>query len=293
MSRMRAVAYIRASTDKQEASLAQQIKAIGDYAEEKGIDVFKVFSDNTSGTSSERPGFKDLIQHIDRVTSNDPRYFMYGTEAVIIYDRSRWGRWLDHKDAIYWEQYLRHGLIDLIAVKGNNGGDIGGDITRMIESHGASEYSKKLSELVRRGSAHNAERGNWNGGRAPYGYARMEYDPATGKDVGVLHAGEHKARKGNRVKLVPGNPEEIIMVQNLFTLQKEGFTLQNSADIMNNSPEHGGAVHWTKQKVGEILRNPVYTGDITWADKGGKYEASGETSGKKGAHEALIGREHG
>ena len=290
---MRAVAYIRASTDKQEASLAQQLDSIRGYADSEGYILAHVFADNASGVAVEgREGFKTLMSVAAGVIPKHLPEWVGDFEVVIVYDRSRWGRWLDHKDAIYWERSLAHLGKRLVSVHGNNGDDIGGDITRMIESHGASEHSRKLSEVVRRGGRHNAERGNWNGGPAPYGYARMEFDPATGKDVRKLEKGQHKGSKAHRVRLVPGDPLEVVNVRSIFGLRAQGYTLEAIAKMLGANASHECRT-WSKQLVGNILRNKVYTGDITWADSGGKYESSGETSGKKGAHEALIGGQHG
>ena len=281
---MRAVAYVRASTDKQEASIKQQKQAISVYCDLRACSLCQWFEDDgVSGTSSERPGFKRMLEMCEYDNAID---------AVIVYDRSRFGRWLDHKDAVFWEQKLKHLGVSLVVLNGNNGNDIGANITQMIENHTASEYSRKLSSDVRRGARHNAERGYWNGGRSPYGYRRMLVDPATGEDMGILEPGERKGVKDWRVRLVLGPRKEQRTVKAIFEERAMDCSLREIAEYLNSigwaSPTGG---NWSKQQVSNILRNPVYTGSIQWSDKGGKYEGSGEITSKQAAHEAIIGGE--
>lgn len=309
---MKAVGYVRTSTDMQEASGSQQINEILIYCAKREIDMVEMYEDlGVSGTGSDRPGFQELMTACDEqggydlngsvwpttyiistlgdyrkardAENNQPREMRF--EAVIIYDRSRWGRWLDHKDAIYWEMHLKHMGIELLAVEGTNEHGIGADIQRLMESFGASEYSENLSRVVRRGSRHNAERGNWNGGKAPFGYRRLEFDPAKPTSQRVLEDGERKANKEHRVRLVLGPHDEVLQVLQIFEHRESGKSLQEIAELLNQNELWEG---WTKQQVGRILKNPVYKGEIAWNDRGGKYGADAVIAEKRGAHEAII-----
>jgi len=276
----RAVTYARCSTDQQEASIDQQEAAFVEYADKGGLVLADRFRDEgVSGTTSRRPGFQSLVE---ACRSRDD------FEVVLVYDRSRWGRFTDPKDAIYWEQVIGHCGKRLIAVQGANGVDLAGDIMRLVESHEAGEYSRHLSGLVRRGAAHNAERGFWNGGPAPYGYARVLVDPATGEEKGILQAGERKAIKGLKVRLIPVESEAFI-VRQIFQMRGAGYSLQWIADRLNSRIGR----HWSRQEIYRILKNPVYQGDIQWRDEGGRYGETGHVVTAKSVHAAITTEDKG
>jgi len=276
-----AVTYARCSTDKQETSVAQQEAAFVDYADKGNLVLVDRFRDEgVSGTTSRRPGFQALIE---ACRSRDD------FEAVLVYDRSRWGRYADPKDAIYWEQVIAHCGKRLIAIQGANGVDLAGDIMRLVESHEAGEYSRKLSGLVRRGSAHNAARGYWNGGPAPYGYARVLVDPLTGEEKGVLRPGERKAIKGLKVRLIPVESEAAIVRQIFQMREAGGNSLQRIVECLNAL----NCRQWSRQEVHRILKNPAYQGDIQWRDGGGRYGEAGQVVTAKSVHAAITTEDKG
>ncbi len=85
-----AAQYLRMSTDEQQYSLLNQAAAIAKYAELKGFKVIKTYED--AGRSGlvlrERAGLQALLKD---VVGENVQY-----KAILVYDVSRWGRFLRH-----------------------------------------------------------------------------------------------------------------------------------------------------------------------------------------------------
>src|SRR5579862_6403954 len=86
---MRAAQYVRMSTERQEYSIENQLAAIQTYALAHGFEIVKTFSDpGRSGMDlARRPGLRSLLEEVVTMQSD------FG--AVLVYDVSRWGRFLD------------------------------------------------------------------------------------------------------------------------------------------------------------------------------------------------------
>ena len=67
----------------------------------------------------------------------------------------------------------------------------------------AGEYSRELSQRLRRTRQINAQNGFWNGGPAAYGYRRLIVND-DGSPTRLLKEGEVKSLANGRVILVPG-----------------------------------------------------------------------------------------
>ncbi len=81
---MRVFAYLRASTNEQDATRAKQ--ELRGFASEKGFDICHYYIENASGTTRERPALKNLLltlqkgdvillESIDRLTRLDEENF--------------------------------------------------------------------------------------------------------------------------------------------------------------------------------------------------------------------------
>lgn len=86
---MKAVAYVRASTDQQDLSIGTQLALIQAYADSHRIQVVHVYEDAAkSGLGiAQRQAMKSLLADVMQV----PR----GFDVVLVYDVSRWGRFQD------------------------------------------------------------------------------------------------------------------------------------------------------------------------------------------------------
>ena len=159
----KAISYCRCSTDKQDVSIAQQREVIEKYCQENHIKLIKSFQDEgISGiTSEKRPGFMAMV---DFVKKNFDDF-----DYVLVYDQSRFGRFNNPKEAVYWEYEIERYDKKIIYVSDPtaNLSGIGGDITRTVRHYEASEFSKKLRENTIRGSEFIAKKG-FHIGSTPY-----------------------------------------------------------------------------------------------------------------------------
>ena len=89
-SLIRAAAYVRMSSDKQEASIPEQEAAIRQYAPKHGYQIVRWYKDEgISGDDTEkRLGFKQMLH--DATHSG-------GFEVIIVWDQDRCGAGLPHR----------------------------------------------------------------------------------------------------------------------------------------------------------------------------------------------------
>lgn len=267
-----AVAYYRASTSQQEASVEQQEQTVKRWCIERDINIQNAYREHLSGVTSDRPLFRQMITDLD---GDIPRY--EHVDYVLFYDVSRLGRFADPDEATYWIQHLKRLGMEVVFVQDEYECNLGGRIKRFLDSEMASEYSKKLSALVTRGMKHNAEQGHWNGGPAPFGYDRAyRYINANeDRQIRVRLGPGTCAPKGAKVFLVV-NEEEANTVKCIFEGRKKGQSLMNIAYRLNSFPQTTEGT-WNKQKVARVLANEsLYRGTLTWTVRGGKFGVADE-----------------
>ena len=293
-----AVGYLRCSTDKQDYSIGDQKKVILQKAPQLGYRVTDWFIDRgKSGRSVyRRDAFQRLIKAIEKKSNT--------FSAVLVYDISRWGRFEDADESAYWEYHCKRYGVDVIYVEEEFRNDTSLEtfILKAVRRSSAGEYSKNLSKLTRRGSKTNASLGFSCGGSPPYGYDRLLVT-STGEPVRVLKPGEHKAEKNQRVKLVPGNPQEVSNVKFIFDSYVNKRGLRTIASLFNDksipSPRGG---NWKSSTIRNILSNEAYCGtriyyrtDHTERKKTGvgspKMHDESEWVRTEGAHEPIISKE--
>ena len=95
-----AAAYVRTATENQD-SASNQMDAIRKYADRRGIQIVKEYSDaGKSGLSAK--GHESLAEMI-RDVQNGPINF----SAILLYDVSRWGRFQDADESAHYEFICR------------------------------------------------------------------------------------------------------------------------------------------------------------------------------------------
>ena len=161
-----AVAYVRMSSDKQEASPQQQREEIEALAAGKYRIVRWYQDDGISGAeSAKRVGFLQLIA--DATERAD-------FAAVLCWDQDRFSRFDPIEANYYWHILSQAGVKIVTATQGElDFSDLGGWLTASVTQYGKAQYLRDLSRNVLRARLSNAKQGRWTGNRAPYGY-RLE-----------------------------------------------------------------------------------------------------------------------
>ncbi|MEW6437758.1 MAG: recombinase family protein [Pseudomonadota bacterium] len=255
---IRAVAYVRMSTDLQEFSPENQLAAIMGYAEQRGFEVIRVYDDaGRSGLRADnRPGHRRLMADIESGRAD--------FEAVIIYDISRWGRFQDADESGYYEHICSRAGIQLhyCAEQFENDGSLSSNVVKSIKRLMAGEFSRELSEKVSAGKALLIKKGFRQGGMAGFGLRRMLVDEC-GNRKGELAFGDRKSLQTDRVILVPGPPREVETVRRIYKMfvderrrESEIAAILNQEKILTYRRRQ-----WTRVTVRGVLTNPKYVGD--------------------------------
>lgn len=158
-----AVGYLRRSTDKQEASIAEQRNAVQKYADEHGYRILRWYTDDgISGDATEkRHDFQKMV-----ADASNRRDF----QAILCWDQDRFGRFSPH-EASYWTFPLAKAGVTLVTT---NKGPIDWNdfvqwLTYSVNQHGKHEFLRDLSRNVLRGQIEAAQAGSWIG-MVPRGY---------------------------------------------------------------------------------------------------------------------------
>lgn len=258
---IRGAQYVRMSTEHQRYSTENQSDAIAQYAEQRGIDIVRTYSDE--GKSGLRIQGRDgLKQLIDDIQSGRADF-----EVVLVYDISRWGRFQDADESAYYEYICKRAGISVVycAEQFENDGSPVSTIVKGVKRAMAGEYSRELSQRVFTGQCRLIERGYRQGGPPGFGLRRMLIDEH-GKPKGILKRGQHKSIQTDRVTLVPGPAEEVAIVQEIFRFFVEDG--KSEADIAVSLNARGILTDleraWTRGTVHQILINEKYIGNNVW-----------------------------
>jgi DNA invertase Pin-like site-specific DNA recombinase len=247
-----AAGYLRRSTDKQDASIPDQTKAVQQYANEHGYRLVRWYTDDAiSGDDTDnRPDFKRL--HADALQRGAD------FKTILCWDQDRFGRF-DSIEAGFWIHPLRKAGVRLVTVVDGpvDWDNFTGRVTNLIKQEGHHEYLQKLSRDVARGQLEAANNGSWLGA-VPYAY-RLE------------------GRRKNK-RLVLDDPAQARIVRRIFhEYVVDGRSPHDIADRLNadgvvapcgrvgrwvvtqGKGEWVEGWHW--YTVRTILENPAYTGD--------------------------------
>lgn len=242
--------YLRLSRDdgnlSESESIINQKEFLIDYANRNSLNVVKILSDDGySGTSFDRPAFKELLCLIENDDVN----------TVITKDLSRLGR--DYiQTGYYLEQYFPLHNVRYIAVNDN--------IDTMSQSSGNDMtpfravfndmYAKDISKKVRTALTTKKSNGKFIGSAAPYGYKK---DP---NDKGHLVIDEDAAVYVRRIYKEFLSGESIIAIAHKLTLDKIP-TPSEYKGLTAAHKKYKGV--WNDGTVKRILSNPTYAGNLT------------------------------
>lgn len=146
VSGFRAAQYVRTATEHQHYSTDNQSDKIREYADKHGIDIVRTYSDmGKSGLSIfERTGFQKLLSDVDSGHAD--------FNLILVYDISRWGRFLDPDESAYYEYICRRAGIQVTYCAEQFEDNIASasTIVRAIKRSMADEYRRELSVMIDR-----------------------------------------------------------------------------------------------------------------------------------------------
>ena len=303
--RIKACAYLRMSTDKQDTSIAIQEKRLLELAEANGYDIVQWYKDE--GVS----GSKDPAKRLDwmRLLS-DAKAGTAPWEVVLCFNRSRFSR-LDPIEEGFAKSILREagkrlhcaaeGMMDWCTPTGI--------MIDTIHTVQANAFSVNLAHTSLEGKLNAFLNGKTYGQRCPYGLSRRFID-----SLGAVHEISRKAPftkpKDWIQTFVAGDPQEVDTVRWIFqTYVTKDVSTRWIAFSLNSrglpAPDGG---KWQHNIVRRVLRNVSYAGNATIGKQGrGKFArlergkvvqrlhgtrlSAGQPLLREGDHEAIIDRD--
>ena len=252
--------YLRMSTEQQKYSFANQATANLAYAAREGFEIIKTFKD--AGKSGvllrKRSGLINLLQEV--ISGNAP------FKAVLVYDVSRWGRFQDADEAAHYEFVCKqsHIPVHYSAEAFVNNDSLPTVVMKGMKRAMAAEFSRELGIKVFAAEKHWAELGFKQGGSAGCGLRRLMVS-SDGKPKRLLGRGEVKCLQSDRVVLIPGPPDEVDCIREIFRLVVE--EKKNPYAVAQELNRRGLTYRgrsWSHQRVYEILTHPKYAGCNIW-----------------------------
>lgn len=245
------------STEHQQYSTENQSDAILKYAQARGMTIVRTYADHgKSGLNiSGRSGLANLLHDVQAGSID--------FAAVLVYDVSRWGRFQDADESAYYEYVLKQAGIRVhyCAEPFENDDSLPSALIKTLKRTMAGEYSRELSVKVFAGQCRLVELGFHQGSKPGYGLRRQLIDE-NGKPKQILAAGERKSLQTDRVVLIPGPPDEVAVVQQVFRdfadhgeSEAEIAAALNRRGILNSDRRP-----WTRSAVCRLLRSPRYVG---------------------------------
>jgi len=255
---IRAVQYVRMSTEHQKYSTKNQSDIIAEYAERNGMQVIRTYADDgKSGLKIEgRNALKHLIADVESGQSD--------FEVILVYDISRWGRFQDADESAYYEHICKRAGMRVIycAEQFDNDGSPISTIVKGVKRAMAGEYSRELSVKVFAGQCRLVENGFRQGGTAGFGLRRMLIDEH-GNKKGILKHGEYKSLQTDRVILIPGPVHEIKIVTMIYKkFVYDGLSEFEIAKLLNNRGVLSDLKRtWSRGSIKQVLTNEKYIGN--------------------------------
>lgn len=246
---MRAIGYIRVSTDGQigdnKFGIEAQREMIEEYASREGHEIVKWVKDEGESGARQRPGFDNIIFGD---VENPP------FEAIIVAKSDRVAR--DIIVYYYYRMELIKKDIKLLSVSEDFGQM--GVFSKMLEAFTLFVAEQERENITKRTSAGRkikSSRGGYSGGKAPMGY---------------------KVLDGQLVV----NKEEAPTVIRAFELKDKGYSLRKIADVLNEEgyPSRTGAKFVVSNVQSMINNRKTYEG----------YYHYGKGPWVKGVHEPIL-----
>ena len=224
------------SEDKQMASIPSQIAVMNQLATEKGIQIFKRF---TESKSAKAPGRKEFNRMFDFIDKRDD------IKGILCWQLNRLSRNPIDTARIQW--LLQQGGIDEIVTQAKTYTENDSDLTMGVEGAMANRFIRELRANTKRGVDAKVAKG-WAPVMAPAGYRNDMYK-----------------RQGE--KTISPHPVYFKLMRKVFDLALTGTFSMNDlykeAIKMGIKSNRGGDI--SKSHFLELLRNPFYSGKFIYA----------------------------
>ena len=278
----RAAIYCRLSKDDdldgESASIANQRDMLENYCEKQGWEVVAVYQDDGyTGLNMERPDLKRMLKAIERRQAN----------LVITKDLSRLGRNYLQTGFLIEDFFPRHG-VRYIAM--NDGIDTMRDNNDIAPFKNILNemYSKDISKKVHSSYLLKAQKGQFTGCLAPFGYQK---DP---EDKNHLLVDEETAPivrqiflwalEGHGPNFIRRRLEEQKVPCPTWWNRERGF--RNVRTKWEKKDPENGRYMWDFSVIKDILMNPVYTGAIASQKKDYRFKIG--TIGEKKPQDWIV-----
>ena len=260
---MRAAAYVRMSSDRQELSIGTQSAAIHAYAETHHMEVVRRYEDAAkSGLQiSNRDGMKRLLREV----MDDPRPF----DVVLVYDVSRWGRFQDIDAAAYYEYTCRLHGAKVIYVQEAFGSDEEPmtALLKTLKRAMAAEYARDLGVKSRAGQDRAVHLGYQMGSLPCIGLTRVAIDRFGNRRP--LARGQSKAMPSERIAWMPGPPTEVALTRRIFGMYAD--TNATIKGVARHLRAQGLVAQdgrpFTESRVRRLLRCEALAGNFVWGSE--------------------------
>ncbi len=187
-----------------------------------------VFDDAISGNDLSRPGLFALIK---RATSD------LSISHVFVHKRDRLARPDDPIQAMQIERQLTDAGVTLVfsdrdAQPSESGEvDVASQLMSYLDYHQSGQYLKTMAERVLLAQRSLATSGYWNGGSAPYGFARALVSPDG--EIEILERGRRIQQPGYHVRIVPQDTNKIAIWLRILDLADKGIGNKRIAAELN------------------------------------------------------------
>ena len=255
----------------QRYSLVNQADAIAAYAASHGHTIVRSYEDGArSGLRIDgRPALANLIKDVISGAA--------GFNTILVYDVSRWGRFQDSDESAHYEFICRQAgvSIEYCAEQFSNDGSLTATIVKNIKRAMAGEYSRELSVKTHAGQSRLARLGYYFGTNPGYGLRRMLVDEHGNRKM-QMEVGQRKSLHTEHTILVPGPPEEIKLIHEVYELfLDKGESLRTIVDNLNTRgiPNFMGRP-WSFHAVRQLLSNEKYAGTSVYNRASKKLKAN-------------------
>ena len=248
--------YLRLSKDDEgqgeSVSIGTQRSILIDYCRANQFKIFNIYiDDGYSGLNFDRPGFRALLEDIERGLVN----------MVITKDLSRLGR--DYiMTGYYSEIFFQTKGVRYIAIADDFDSDKGGNEIAPFKNILNDMYARDISKKIRNAKRQRAKQGLFISGQAPYGYQKdprnrnqLIIDPEAAAVVRIIFS---LAERGTgSVAIAAELKARRIVTPSVYKYQRGDERFARYPALKN-----GDHCAWCPATISQILKNPVYTGTL-------------------------------